>query len=128
MAKLYCRIAGVILLITVPLGLANIGMPGVFGFNEPAEIGLHLVLGLLAAYAGFSGGPGSELAGTYARVFGILYLLGGAVGFMMPNPIPGLVHLDLGCNFLHVVLGVWGIWAGYFAEQPTVSHGATAHA
>lgn len=127
-AKVYCRIAGVILLITVPLGLGNIGMPGVFSFNEPAEIGLHLVAGLLAAFAGFSGGSQGQLAGTYARIFSVVYVVLAAIGFMLANPVPGVIHLDLGCNFIHLALGLWGLWAGYFAERPDASQAAPAHA
>lgn len=31
--------------------------------------------------------------------------------------IPGLIHLDLGCNVVHLVLGLWGIWAGYLTAE-----------
>ena len=30
---------------------------------------------------------------------------------------PGIIHLDLGCNLAHLVLGLWGIYVGYVAPQ-----------
>ncbi|MBI2912168.1 MAG: hypothetical protein HYY05_08490 [Chloroflexi bacterium] len=52
----------------------------------------------------------------YAKVFGIVYLVLGLVGFVIPDLVLG-IHLDLGCNIVHLALGVWGIWAGYFVAQ-----------
>ena|SRR5438128_1327806 len=127
MASLYCRITGVLLLVLGVLGLAQFGIPGVLSVNEPAEIGLHLVLGVLSLIAGFTGGSYGRLAGMYARVFGIVYIALGAIGFVAPDLIPG-VHLDTGCNFVHLVLGLWGIWAGYFAGEPDTTRTTVAHA
>jgi hypothetical protein len=96
----------------------HFAIPGVLSIDEPAEIGLHLVAGVLACVAGFSSGSYGRLAGLYARVFGVVYILLGALGFISPDLIPGVVHLDTGCNFTHLSLGLWGIWAGYFSEEP----------
>jgi hypothetical protein len=71
--------------------------------NEPAEIVVHLVTGALAV--------------LYARVFGIVYLVL-CIGFFVPDLIPGLIHFDLGCNLVHLLLGLWGVYASYFAQAP----------
>ena len=96
--------------------------PGLPTVNDPAEIGLRLVLGALATYAGFGAGGHGRLAPLYAKVFGVAYLLLGLVGFVLPDLIPGVIHLYLGCNVLHLALGVWGIWAGYRAGRPGGGH------
>jgi len=49
-------------------------------------------------------------------VFGVVYLLLTLVGFIQPD-LPLGIHLDLGCNLVHLVLAVWGIYAGYFAGE-----------
>ena len=128
MARLYCRIAGVILLILGVLGLLQFQIPGVLTFNEPGEIALHLILGALSCFAGFSGGTYGGFATTYAKVFGIVYLALGALGFIYADILPGLIHLDTGCNFVHLVLGLWGIWAGFFAYVEVVEPHPIAYA
>ena len=115
MARLYCRIVGPVLLLIGVLGVAQFGIPGFLSINEPVEIALHFITGALATYAGYSGGYG-RAAVLYARVFGIVYLIL-CLGFFIPDLIPGLVHFDLGCNLVHLVLAVWGIYAGYFAAE-----------
>ena len=121
MAKLYCQITGIVLLVAGVLGLFWSGVSGFLSINEPAEIGLHLVLGALSTYAGFSGGGYGRLALLYARLFGIVYLALAVAGFARPDLLPGVLHLDLGCNILHLVLAIWGIWAGYLARQPSAA-------
>jgi hypothetical protein len=119
MARLYCRIVGPVLLVVGVLGVVQFGIPGFLSINEPVEIGLHFLTGALATYAGFSRGYG-RAAVLYARVFGIVYLIL-CLGFFIPDLIPGLVHFDLGCNLVHLVLAVWGIYAGYFARETTTA-------
>lgn len=77
----------------------------------------QLVLGALASYAGFSAGGYGRFALLYAKVFGIVYIVLGLVGFVLPDVIPGVIHLDIGCNVVHLVLGLWGIWAGYLTAE-----------
>ena len=120
MLKIYCRITGILLLGLAVAGFFNVGMPTTLSINEPAEIGLHLVLGLLATAAGFVGGPSYALAGLYARVLGVVYLILAILGVVIPDLVPGLIHLDPGCNFLHLILGLWGTFAGYFAPAPSL--------
>lgn len=119
MARLYCRVAGIVLLLVGVLGVLQFGIPGYLSINEPAEIVVHFVTGALATYAGFSRGYGGA-AVLYAKVFGIVYLIL-TIGFFVPDLLPGLIHFDLGCNLVHLVLGLGGIYVGFFARQTTAA-------
>ena len=119
MARLYCRVVGPVLLLVGVLGVVQFGIPGFLSINEPAEIAVHFVKGALATYAGFSGGY-VRAAVLYAKVFGIVYLIL-CIGFFVPDLLLGLIHFDLGCNLVHLVLGLWGIYAGYFARERTAA-------
>jgi hypothetical protein len=48
MARLYCRIVGPVLLVVGVLGVVQFGIPGFLSINEPVEIGLHFLTGVLA--------------------------------------------------------------------------------
>ena len=115
--KTWNQVVGVVLILLVVLGFLNIGIPGFLSVNEPAEIGFHLVTGALALYAGFSSGGYSAFAITYAKYGGLLYLVLGVVGFVMPD-ILGLFHFDLGCNLAHILFGAWGVYVGFMAPAP----------
>jgi len=117
MAKLFCQVAGILLLFLGVLGVVGFGIPGLLSIAEPAEIGVHFLTGALAVFAGFSAGDYGRWAVLYAKVGGAVYLLLGVVGFVMPDVVPGVFHFDLGCNLAHLVLGVWGAWAGFAAAE-----------
>ncbi len=123
MARLYCQVTGIVLLLLGVLGVLQFGIPGFLSINEPVEIALHFLTGALATYAGFSGGSYGHAAVLYARVFGIVYLIL-CIGFFVPDLLPGLIHFDLGCNLAHLILGLWGIYAGYFAREATTAPAA----
>ena len=55
MARLYCQVTGILLLLVGILGVVRFGISGFLSINEPAEIVVHFVTGALATYAGFSG-------------------------------------------------------------------------
>jgi hypothetical protein len=115
--RIYCRITGVLLLAAGVLGLLGVGVPGSLSLNEPGELALHFIAGLIACAVGF--GPLElSLAKLYAGVFGVVYLLLAAVGSIQPDLIPGVIHLDVGCNLLHLTLGLWGTFVGIFTPAP----------
>lgn len=115
-AKTWNQVVGIVLLLLVVMGVLDIGVAGFLSVNEPAEIGLHIVTGALALYAGFTSGGYSAFAVTYAKYGGLFYALLGVVGFFMMDPGFG-IHLDLGCNVAHLVLGVWGAYVGFTAPK-----------
>ena len=117
--KTYCQTMGVVLLLLFVLGILGIGIPGFLSVNEPTEIVLHLVTGGLAAWAGFTAGGYSSFAKPYAQWFGAIYLVLGLLGFFV-HDLPLGIHLDLGCNLAHLLLGAWGVYLGFMA-RPTMA-------
>ena len=82
MAKLVCKILGVVFLI---VGIAGFVMPGFLGTHLSLAHNLvHIISGAIALYFGFAGSPSG--ARTFCLVFGAVYLLLGIVGFVMGHP------------------------------------------
>lgn len=137
--KAYAQITGIALAAVALLGivLSLMGTDGMYGLfcNEPTAttctgeaseksfLGfdwthniVHVVLAAIALYVGFAA-PGNYVA-TYAKVFGPVYFLLGIVGFVAADLT--ILHLEIGENLVHLVIGLWGIVAGYMgAPGPT---------
>lgn len=71
---------------------------------------LHVVLAGAAFLFGFGNLP-TRLVRTFAIVFGVVYAGLGVVGFFV-NEV-GPIHLELGENLVHLLLGAWGLVAGF---------------
>lgn len=71
---------------------------------------LHVVLAGAAFLFGFGNLP-ANLVRTFAIVFGIVYAGLGVVGFFVTEVGP--IHLELGENLVHILLGAWGLVAGF---------------
>lgn len=113
MAKLYAQVTGVILLALGIIGFVTGDY--VFGLNSATmEDLLHVVLGLINLYAGFS--KSDSLAVKSAQILGPIYILLAIVGFLTPS-IGGLWNPDLRLvdHLIHLALGVLGIYVGYMA-------------
>ena len=111
-ARTYAKVVGVVVLLVGVVGLI-MGDPegGLLGFNvDITEDIVHLLTGGLLAYVGFSG-PDAQ-ARSIVMVIGVVYLLVGVLGFVMPE-LFGLLPTELALqdNLLHLVLGVLGIYA-----------------
>jgi hypothetical protein len=122
MAKTYCKILGVAMLVAGVLGFV---MPRLLGFHlTPVHNVIHLATGALAAYFGFAGAYGG--AQNFCRIFGIVYGLVALLGFVAPGLLstilghPGLTAADLmPDNVFHVVVTLASLAAG-FAGAPAV--------
>lgn len=146
-ATTYAKITGIALLaiglVGVALGFA--GVDGEFGFlckdptattckGEAAQdsfLGfdwshdvLHLALGGLALAVGFAGAMASYVR-LYAQMFGVVYIALGVAAFFVADF--GLIHFELGENLIHLLIGAWGIVAGFFGTG-SVSAGAVTPA
>ncbi len=138
--KNYARITGIALAATAVLGivLSTMGTDGKYGLfcNEPSEttckgdaaeksfLGfdwthniVHVVLAVIALAVGFATVPGNYVR-LYAIVFGLVYTALGAVGFGVADL--GILHLELGENLVHLVIGLYGIVA-YFMGTTTAT-------
>ena len=122
-AKNYAKIIGVVVLLIGVVGLV-LGdasrLLGLFNIDLVEDI-IHLGTGGLMAYVGFLQ-PDNGLARTVVGALGVVYLLVGILGFIVPNLFGLLPNgYTLADNLLHLGLGVLGIIIGYFLPQTTMS-------
>lgn len=110
--KQYATWLGIILLAVGILGLlqGDGDLLGVFSVNG-THTWVHLLSGFLALLAGLT--ASGSYAGTYNRVFGIVYLLVGILGFLNLGFLVGLLMLNAADNVLHVIIGVVMTWVGF---------------
>jgi uncharacterized membrane protein HdeD (DUF308 family) len=117
MAKAICKTLGVVFLIV-----------GLLGFVFPNLLGLHLsgahnvillISAALALYFGFVASPSA--ARSFSLAFGVIYLLLGALGFIAPGLVSGLLqahrapgapHNLAADNIVHMLLGAIFLVAG----------------
>lgn len=71
---------------------------------------LHVVLAGAAFLFGFGNLP-TRLVRTFAIVFGVVYAGLGVLGFFVAEVGP--IHLELGENLVHLLLGAWGLVTGF---------------
>jgi hypothetical protein len=131
MAKMICKILGVVFLI---VGIAGFVAPGMLGTHLSLAHNLvHIISGALALYFGFAGSASG--ARTFCLAFGAVYLLLGVAGFVLGQPgasaMPGMTHedtklwkvlpgtLELGMmdHVVHVLLGVVFLAGGILGRR-----------
>lgn len=120
-ARLYWRLTAPVVGLVAALGfLLNIlglgGLLGGFLSFDYAHNAVHLLIALTGFYLGF-GGVEYGVAKGAAKVFGVVYLGLAAVGFLSASvfgigDLLGL-HLEIGENLIHLVLGGWAAYAGF---------------
>lgn len=133
--KLYAKITGIALAAVAVLGLvlslANDGkfIENFLMFDLTHDI-VHVVLAAVALYVGFA--ATNAMARMYAQAFGIVYLALGVVGFFWTGvqeattTTMGILGLELGENLVHLVIGAWGVVAGFFGAKDTMATGTTS--
>jgi NO-binding membrane sensor protein with MHYT domain len=88
---------------------------------------VHVVLAAVALYVGFM--APANLCNLYAKTFGIVYLGLGVAGFFWNGISATVLHLELGENLVHIVIGAWGVTCGFFGTTtgtPTTTNTAKA--
>ena len=76
---------------------------------------VHLLSGAVALYAA---SVGTKAAKTYFQVFGVVYLLVTVLGFYYGSKdILGLIANNTADNFLHVVIAVIALYAGFAVKE-----------
>lgn len=96
-----------------------LGEDGLFAANA-AHNAVHLLTGLGFTAVALAGRKASVV---FMKVFGVVYALTGAAGFLATGHgdghLLGLVHINTLDNFLHLGLGaVIGLAGWYFGSQP----------
>lgn len=82
---------------------------------------VHLITGDLMAYVGFARRD-TGLARNVVGGLGVVYLLVGLLGFVVPNLFGLLPHgYSIVDNLIHLVLGVLGIAVGFFVQRDTAA-------
>lgn len=123
-ARLYWRISGIALAAVAALGIVFNAIPVNQGTLIPEFLAfdwthnvVHVLLAAIALGMGFSS-VDYAVAKTGAKIVGSVYLALGVLGF---TPVAGVLdamlglHLELGENLVHIVLGGYGAYVG-FAE------------
>jgi uncharacterized membrane protein HdeD (DUF308 family) len=125
MAKVICKVLGVVFLIVGLLGFVS---PNLLGMHLSGIHNIiHLISAALALYFGFAASPSAARA--FSLIFGAVYLLLGALGFTTPGPViallqahhtPGGLRSLAADNIFHILLGAIFIIAG-LARAPRVA-------
>lgn len=116
---------GAVLLVLVAAGVilefaaAGRFLPHFLAFDWTHD-GLHIALLALAAYMGF--GAPERVVLAYARIFGLAGLLIAAAG-TVPATHEWLgrsigLHLEVGENVVHGLIGAWGLVVGFPRAAP----------
>lgn len=121
-AVMYARLFGVVLTIVGVLGFFYTTdqdvVKSMLGFDVNLTHNIvHLATGILGLAAGFSM---LVYARAYALVFGVVYTILGIWGLAVGDgfdPLGVLGSVNMGDNFLHLVIGVLGIGA-WIATTP----------
>ena len=114
-ARTYAQILGVVLLLigVVGLVLGNEVFLGILNTDIVEDI-VHLITGGLLAYVGF-GRVDQALIRTVVGVLGIIYLVVGVLGFVVPMIFGLIPHgYTLFDNLLHLALGILSIVLAWF--------------
>ena len=110
MKTLYLVLGAVLVLV----GVLGFVMPspllGLFEVNALHNI-VHLASGALTLLAATQGIGAMRLWG---RIFGLVYLAVGVIGFVMPDMF-GLMHVNMPDNLLHVGLAALFLYVGFVA-------------
>jgi hypothetical protein len=110
MAKLYCNVVGVVLLLGGLVGLFTTMVPLPMHHNA-----VHVLSGAVALWAGMSGG--GKYAAPFAKIFGAIYVLLGIGGFLGIHDLgPIMLGLTTPVNILHLVVGLAGLAAGFMTK------------
>lgn len=125
MAKAICKVLGVVFLI---IGLLGFISPNLLGMHLSGIHNIiHLISAALALYFGFAASPSAARA--FCLIFGAIYLLLGALGFIAPKPViellqahhtPGGLRSLAPDNVVHLLLGAIFLIAG-LARAPHVA-------
>ncbi len=133
MAKAICKVLGVIFLV---VGLLGFVFPNLLGMHlSGAHNVIHLISAALALYFGFAASPSA--ARSFSLIFGAIYLLIGALGFVAPGIVirllqarhtPGGLRSLAADNVVHLLLGAIFLIAGLARAprvEPIVTHRET---
>jgi len=110
MAKTYATVVGIVLLIWGVIGLFTNSFLGIALGAATLQTWLFVVAGLLGVWLGFA----DKSVMGYAKLFGVIFTLGGILGFVASGVMDALtLDSSLVANLVHLIAGLWGLWAGF---------------
>ena len=121
-ARIYAQVISVVLLLVgvVGLVLGNQVWLGLLNVDILEDI-VHLITGGLLAYVGF-GRTDLTLTRTVVGVLGVIYLVVGVLGFVVPMMFGLIPHgYTVFDNLLHLALGVLSIALAWFVGGERVA-------
>lgn len=112
-------ILGVVLILVGLLGFMQNPILGIFAVDTLHNI-IHLASGVLAIWFARQGASQGMM---FAKVFGVVYLLVAALGFLQAGSgmILGLITINGADNLLHVVLAAVLLYVGFGMKNQTSS-------
>mgnify|MGYP003394644112 CR=1 FL=1 len=112
MSKKLAMVFGVVFVLVGLLGFFTNPIVGASGFfvTDVLHNIVHLLVGVLLLVASSKGSSASSKA---LKVFGVVYLILALDGFFQPNMLLGLVTANSADTWLHLVLGVVLLFAGF---------------
>ena len=116
MAKTLAIIFGVIFVLVGLLGFVPnplVGANALFDTNTTHDL-VHLIIGIVLLLVAFYASAQSAL---WLKIIGAIYLVVALLGFFTASPLFGLVEVNDADNWLHIVLGIVLIAAGYWAKE-----------
>ena len=122
MARTYAGVVGVVVILigVVGLLLGEQSLLGLVNIDIVEDI-IHLVTGGLLAYVGF-GQRDEGLARSVVGGLGVVYLLVGVLGFILPFLFGLLPHgYSIVDNIIHLALGVAGIAVALSSQGGTTA-------
>lgn len=115
MAKTLAIVFGIVFVLVGILGFVPnplVGVGALFDTNHLHDL-VHFVFGVILLAVAFMA---PAMSGMWLKVLGVVYLLLAVLGFLLiPNggELLGLVHTNVADHFLHVVLGIVLLVAGF---------------
>jgi hypothetical protein len=102
----------------VPAATPGGKLLGIFAVNTIHNL-VHVASGIVALIAGFASERGAKI---YFQVFGIVYALVAALGFVQGDGLLlGLVSNNAADTWLHVVIAVVALYLGFVMKAPIVA-------
>lgn len=116
MAKTLVMVLGVVFVVIGVLGFFNNPILGIFEVDAVHNV-VHLLSGLVAL---FMASLGEASAKTYAKIFGLVYGLVAVLGLVMgEGKLLGLMQINNADNYLHILLTVVLLYAGFSKSSPS---------
>lgn len=113
MAKKLALTFGLIFVVVGIIGLlGGFGIVGQTGLFETDSVHdwVHIVSGIIFLIVGLA----APVRATVTMIaFGIIYILVAILGFFGNDPVLGFINVNNADNWLHLILGLVILWAGY---------------